>query len=147
MRYCSSCQQQRPIREFDLGAAQLSTTCSGCAHERLRTEDHRARSQRATQIAVLERRRRELIVALVNIDAEIVDVRARSSLLHTQVAALERRRRELIAALVKIDAEIADLRARPTPSRLVLDDGGEVDEAPFDDGGADLGNRTHDEIS
>ena len=111
-RFCASCRQQRPIRDFDLGGGQLSTTCLGCADERLRTEDHRARGQR-----------------------------------NAQLAALEKRRRELIAALVKIDAEIADLRARPTPSRLVLDDGGEIDTFDEDDfvGGGDLPAR--DEMS
>lgn len=39
----------------------------------------------------------------------------------------------MIASLVKIDAEIADLRARPTPPRIVLDDGGEVDAFDDDD--------------
>ena len=116
-RPCATCRQQRPLREFDLGGGQLSTTCLGCAHTRLRTEDHRARSQR-----------------------------------NAQIAALERRRRELIASLVKIEAEIADLRvlARPTPPRIVLDDGGAVDDTALDEddfGGADLGDRTRDEMS
>lgn len=116
-RPCATCRQQRPLREFDLGGGQLSTTCLSCAHERLRTEDHRARSQRTAKIA-----------------------------------SLEKRRREMIAALVKIEAEIADLkvRPRPTPQRIVLDDGGEVDEAAFEDdgfGGADLGDRAIDEMS
>lgn len=91
-RHCATCRQQRPLRDFDLGGGQLSTTCLGCSNERLRTEDHRARTQR-----------------------------------NAQIAALESRRREMIVALVKIDAEIADLRARPTPARIVLDDGGEID--------------------
>ena len=76
-RHCATCRQQRPLREFDLGGGQLSTTCFVCAHERLRTEDHRARSQRNAQIATLESRRREMIAALVKIDAEIADLRAR----------------------------------------------------------------------
>jgi hypothetical protein len=50
-----------------------------------------------------------------------------------RITELERRRRELIASLVKVDAEIADLRARPSAPRIVLDDGGEVDDASFDD--------------
>lgn len=91
-RHCATCRQPRPLREFDLGGGQLSTTCLGCSNERLRKEDHRARTQR-----------------------------------HAQIATLENRRREMIAALVKIDAEIADLRGRPSPARIVLDDGGEID--------------------
>ena len=51
--------------------------CLGCSDERLRTEDHRARSQRNAQISALEKRRRELIAALVKTDAEIADLRAR----------------------------------------------------------------------
>ncbi len=98
MRHCATCRQQRPLREFDLGGGQVSTTCVGCSNERLRTEDHRARALR-----------------------------------NAQITALETRRREMIAALVKIDAEIADLRARPTPTRIVLDDGGEVDAFDDDD--------------
>ena len=147
-RFCSSCQQPRPIREFDLGAAQLSRTCLGCADARLRTEDPCDRSQRTAQILTLEQRRRELYASLVAIDAQIVDLRA-LPLPHTQVAALERRRRELIAALVTIDAQIADLHARPTPSRIVLEDRvGEVDDTAFDDAvnAADLGTHTHDEL-
>jgi len=77
-RFCATCKQQRPLREFDLGGGQLSTTCLGCADERLRTEDHRARSQRNEQIAALEKRRRELIAALVKIDAEITDLTVRA---------------------------------------------------------------------
>ena len=118
-RSCATCRQQRPLREFDLGGGQLSATCLGCAHEKLRTEDQRARSQR-----------------------------------NAQIAALEKRRREMIAALVKLEAEITDLRvsARPTSSRLVLDNGGEVDvdDAAFDEddfGAADPGDRTRDEMS
>ena len=149
LRFCSNCRQQRTLREFDLGGGQLSTTCLGCAHERLRTEDHRARSQRNTQLAALQCRRRELIAALVKADAEIANLRARPT--STQLTALQRRhRRELIAALVKIDAEIADLRARRPPSRVALDDGGEVDEAVFDEdafGVADPGDSTRDEMS
>lgn len=76
-RLCATCRQQRPLREFDLGGGQLSSTCLGCSQERLRTEDQRARVERASQIAALERRRRELIAALVKIDAEIADLRAR----------------------------------------------------------------------
>lgn len=69
------------------------------------------------------------------------DQRARTHR-RAQIADLERKRRELIASLVKVDAEIADLRARPTPRRIVLADGGEVDEAVFDDdSGADVGDR------
>ena len=103
-RHCATCRQQRPLRDFDLGGGQLSTTCLGCSNERLRTEDHRARTQR-----------------------------------NEQIAKLESRRREMIASLVKIDAEIADLRACPTPARIVLDDGGEVDSFAEDDfvGGGD----------
>ena len=66
-----------------------------------------------------------------------------------QLAALEHRRRELIAALVKIDAEIADHRERPSRPRIVLDDGGKVDDASFDEddfGGADPGDHTRDEM-
>lgn len=137
------------MREFDLGGGQLSTTCFGCAEERLRTEDQRARAQRATQIAALEGRRRKLIASLVNIDSEISDVRELSALVHGKLAPLERRRRELIAALVKIDAEIVDLRARPTPARLVVDVSDDVEDAAFDDvvGAGDLGRRSHDEMS
>lgn len=147
LRFCSSCQQQRPIREFDLGAAQLSRTCLGCADERLRTEDPRDRSQRTAQILTLEQRRRELYAALVAVDAQIVDVRA-SSLPHIQLPVLEKRRRELIAALVTTDAQIADLHARPTPSRIVLEDRvcDEADETAFDDA-ADLGQHMHDELA
>jgi hypothetical protein len=76
-RACATCRQPLPLREFDLGGGQLSTTCLGCAHERLRTEDHLARSQRNAQLAVLERRRCELIAALVKIDAAIADHRER----------------------------------------------------------------------
>ena len=76
-RPCATCRQQRPLREFDLGGGQLSSTCLTCADTRLRTEDDRARLQRNAQIAALERRRRELIAALVKIDAEIADLRAR----------------------------------------------------------------------
>lgn len=145
-RFCASCKQQRPIREFDLGAAQLSRTCLGCADERLRTEAPSDRSHRAAQITSLEHRRRELYAALVVVDAQIADLRS-SSLPHTQLAALERRRRELIAALVTIDAQIADLHARPTPSRIVLEDrvGDDADDT-FDDV-ADLGNYAHDELA
>ena len=59
-----------------------------------------------------------------------------------RITELERRRRELIASLVKIDAEIADLRARPSAPRIVLDDGGEVDESAFgDDFGVDVSDQ------
>lgn len=111
LRLCETCRQQRPLREFDLGGGQLRAVCSGCAEARLRTEGHRARVERNAQIAVLERRRRELI-----------------------------------ASLVKIDAEIANLRARPTPTRIVLDDGGEVDESAFGDLD-DVADRSVDEMS
>lgn len=167
-RLCETCREQRPLREYDLGGGQLSVTCHGCADERLRTEDHRARSQRRARIAELERHRRELIAALVKVDAEIADFRARPTPTRitlddggevdvafadgcgiadpirrrARIADLERHRRELIASLVKVDAEIADLRARPTLPRIVLDDGGEVDDASFDDAfGFDLGDR------
>jgi hypothetical protein len=65
------------------------------------------------------------------------------------LAALEHQRRSMIAALVKIDAEIATLRARPTSPRIVLDDGGKVDDTAFDDDdlGEDLGARARDEMS
>lgn len=143
-RYCATCRQQRPLREFDLGGGQLSTTCLGCAHERLRTEDHLSRSQRNAQIETLEKRRRELIAALVKIDAEIADLRAQPSQTRTlELAASEKRRRELIAALVKIDAEIADLHARPTQPRIVLvDDASDADGSTFDEDvfGADPGD-------
>ena len=112
-RLCEACHASRPLREFDLGGGQLSSVCHGCSDERLRTEDHRARAQRRTRITELARRRRELIVALV-----------------------------------KVDAEIADLRTRPTPSRIMLDDGSEVDEASFDDDvGVDLAVGRLDEMS
>lgn len=78
-RFCSSCQQQRPLREFDLGGGQLSKTCTRCSDERLRTEGHRARSQRNARIAALEKRRRSLILDLVKTDAEIADLRGRPS--------------------------------------------------------------------
>jgi chromosome segregation ATPase len=114
----------------------------------LRTEDHRARSQRNAQITTLESGRRELIAALVKIDAEIADLRSRVSPPTAKIATQERRRRELIAALVKIDAEIADLHARPTPLSLVFD-GGVVDDAAFEEDFvfADPGDRPRDEMS
>jgi hypothetical protein len=108
-RVCETCRGQRPLREFDLGGGQLSAVCLGCADERLRTEDQRARADRRSRIVELEKRRRELI-----------------------------------AALVKIDAEIADLRERPSSSKILLDDGGEVDESTFDDFGSDVGDRARD---
>lgn len=121
-RFCDSCRRQRPLRDFDLGGGQLSSTCLSCAHERTRTEDREARLARHVKIAALEKERRTLIAALVKLDAEIAerasaeDRYARHAR-HAEIAELERRRRSLIAALVKLDAEIADLRAtRPVDS-------------------------------
>ena len=112
-RVCETCRAQRSLREFDLGGGQLSAVCLGCADERLRTEDHRARTHRRARIAELEKRRREMI-----------------------------------AALVKIDAEIADLRERPSAPKILLDDGGEVDDSAFDDEfGSDVNDRVRDEMS
>jgi hypothetical protein len=149
-RFCAGCKQQRPIREFDLGTAQLSRICLGCADARLRTEAPSDRSHRAAQITTLEQHRRELYASLVIIDAQIADLRASAlphAQAHTQVAALERRRRELIAALVNTDAQIADLHARPTPSRIVLEDRSGEDDT-FDDvaSAADLDSHPLDEM-
>jgi hypothetical protein len=119
-RFCAGCKQQRPLREFDLGGGQLSTTCLGCADERLRTEDHRARRERNEQIAALEKRRRELIAALVKIDAEIADLTVRA--------------RPTPVRIVIDDDEDAD--------------DSEADDAFSDDSfGADLDDRARDEMS
>ena len=77
-RLCDTCRQHHPLRDFDLGGGQLSATCVTCAHERLRTEDQQARSRRNERIATLERRRREMIAALMKIDGEIADLRVHS---------------------------------------------------------------------
>ncbi len=77
-RYCASCRLHRPLRDFDLGGGQLSSTCLACAHERSRTEDHVARSQRHAKIAALEKDRRALVNALATIDAEIAELRGKA---------------------------------------------------------------------
>ena len=168
-RLCETCRVQRPLRDFDLGGGQLSSVCHGCSDERLRTEDQRAREYRRARITELERRRRALIAALVEVDTEIADLRSRPTPTRivldagdgvapvdgaarakrrARIAELERHRRELIAALVKVDAEIADLRARPTLPRIVLDDGCEVNDTAFDDAfGGDFGAGVLDEMS
>lgn len=79
-RYCSSCRRQRPLREFDLGGGQLSTTCLRCSNEQMRTEDQRARDRRVEQIAELDRRRREQLSALMQVDTELLDLRAQPAL-------------------------------------------------------------------
>lgn len=75
MRFCEACQQQRPIREFDLTGDQVIATCRKCADERTRAVD--PTPARREQLAALERQRRSLIAALVKIDAEIAELRAR----------------------------------------------------------------------
>ena len=80
-RFCDTCRQQCPIREFELADGQHSPTCRACAPERpsaaaLRAERH----ERHEQLAALERQRRSLIAALVKIDAEIAELRGRPAL-------------------------------------------------------------------
>jgi len=81
-RFCKSCQRQRPLRDFDLGADAAHVACLACEHEpasadvsRERSE-RRARQSRQEQIAELEDRRRGLIASLVRVDAEIAALRA-----------------------------------------------------------------------
>lgn len=74
-RFCEACQQQRPIREFDLTGDQVVAICAGCSRARSNVAD--PSPARREQIAALERQRRSLIAALVKIDAEIAELRSR----------------------------------------------------------------------
>ncbi len=76
-RSCVTCRQARPLRDFDLGGGQMSTTCLDCVASRARKEERLTRAGRAAKIAALEGQRRSLIAALVKIDAEIAALRAR----------------------------------------------------------------------
>lgn len=76
-RSCATCRQARPLRDFDLGGGQLSTTCLECVGERARTQERLSRQERNSKIAALESQRRSLIAALVKIDAEIATLRSR----------------------------------------------------------------------
>ncbi|HSX22290.1 MAG TPA: hypothetical protein VLE97_05895 [Gaiellaceae bacterium] len=79
LRSCASCQQPRPLRDFDLGGGQFSATCLDCASERARTDAKLSRSERAAKLVALETQRRSLIAALVKVDAEIATLRDRPS--------------------------------------------------------------------
>ena len=79
MERCTSCRQQLPLREFDLGGGQFSASCAACADERLRTEDAEQRGQRLIKLEVLEKQRSEMVVALLKIDGEIISRCWRSS--------------------------------------------------------------------
>lgn len=74
-RLCEGCRRERLLRDFDLGDGQFGMTCRHCADEHMRADAQRAREQRQSQIAVLEKQRRFHIAALVKIDAEIAELR------------------------------------------------------------------------
>jgi hypothetical protein len=74
-RSCGKCRRDRPLRDFDFGDGELRALCRKCSSE----DDRGRRSARIEQIEALERQRRTLIAALVKIDAEIAELRGRSS--------------------------------------------------------------------
>jgi hypothetical protein len=76
-RHCATCRQPRPLKDFDLGGGEVSSTCLECVGERARTERRSARLGRAAKIASLESQRRSLIATLWKVDAEIAELRGR----------------------------------------------------------------------